>query len=357
LNWLEFGGRPLWVNLAVFLASAVVVWIAGSRVARWADRFAGASGIGHATVGLVLLAGITSLPEVAVTLTAAASSPSLAVNNLLGSIAMQIAILAVADAMLGKENLTVVAGTSVVLLQVALNVLLLLVLAVALLTGDLPLLGAGAWTWGLLALYAAAIWEVSHAEDRQLWVAKKTRYQQQKARREAASEGERPAEEEQGRPEAIGPLLWRLAGGGLAILVAGFLLSRTGEAIAEQTGVGQSFFGAVFVAASTSLPEVSSVVAAVRLRRYEMAISDIFGTNLFNVGLVFLVDLVHPGKPVIGAVGNFALMASLLGALMGGIYLVGLIERRDRTIARMGVDSFAVLAVYLVGLALLYRIR
>lgn len=350
-TWLDFEHQSLAVNLAVFAACTVVVWIAGWRIAQYADRFASASGIGHAVVGMVVLAGLTSLPEVAVTLSSAvADSPRLAVNNLLGSIAMQITLLALADALIGKQALTVIAGTSVLLLQVTLNLLLLLLFALALVVGDVPLLGAGAWTWALLAGYVFAIRTVSRAPDRQLWVARRTEGQRAAGRR--AGQAEPPAGD-----EPVRPLVVRLAVGGAVILCAGFLLSRSGEAIAVQTGLGNSFFGAVFVAIATSLPETSSVASSVRRRRYEMALSDIFGTNLFNILLVFVTDLLYRGGPALAEVGRFSLAASLLAALLAAIYLVGLLERRDRTVLRMGLDSLAVLLCYPAGLWLLYQLR
>jgi cation:H+ antiporter len=115
--------------------------------------------------------------------------------------------------------------------------------------------------------------------------------------------------------------------------------------------------GAVFLALSTSLPEISAVVAAVKLRRYEMAMSDIFGTGLFNVALVFVVDAVYGGPPVLNEVGRFSLLAAVTAAVLVCIYLAGLIERRDRTVARMGLDSLAVLLVYGGSLAILYHLR
>ena len=124
-----------------------------------------------------------------------------------------------------------------------------------------------------------------------------------------------------------------------------------------QTGLGQHFVGAVLLAFATSLPEISTVVATLRLRQYEMAISDVLGTNLFNTSLLFLVDAIYTGQPVLNTVGDFSLLTALLGILMATIYLVGLIERRNRTIGRMGVDSLAILVVYASGLFLLYQLR
>jgi cation:H+ antiporter len=354
MGWLNFHDRSLGVNLAVFGACTIFVWIAGWRIAQYADRFASATGLGHAIVGMIVLAGLTSLPEMAVTFSAALSeSPQLAANNLLGSIAMQIAILAVADAMIGRQALTVVAGNSLVLLQVTMNVLLLVLVALAIAVGDSAFAGAGLWSWGLALAYLLAMWTIAQSGDRQQWVARRTQRQRE---RQAAGQDDAQAPPPSG-DEPIQPLVTRLAIGGAVILVSGFLLSQTGEAIAGQTGLGNSFVGAVFVAIATSLPETSSVVSSMRRRRYEMALSDIFGTNLYNILLLFLVDLLYRGGPALNEVGRFSLVGSLLGALLAAIFLVGLIERRDRTVARMGVDSLAVLVCYCAGLYLLYQLR
>jgi cation:H+ antiporter len=331
----------------------VLVWIAGWRIAQVADRFASAAGLGHAAVGMIVLAGLTSLPEMAVTLSAAvAESPQLAANNLLGSIAIQIAILALADAMIGRQALTVVAGNSRVLLQATMNVLLLVLVALAITVGDRAFLGAGLWSWGLALAYLVAMWIIAKAGD-PLWTPERTPRQRERAAAGKDDAQAPPPETDEG----VKPLVVRLALGGAVILVAGFLLSRTADAIAEQTGLGTSFVGAVFLAISTSLPETSSVVSSMRRRRYEMALSDIFGTNLYNILLLFLVDLLYRKGPALNEVGKFSLAGSLLGALLAAIFLVGLIERKDRTVARMGIDSLAVLVAYAGGLYLLYQLR
>ncbi len=354
MAWLDFHQNAVGLNAAIFAACTVVVWLAGWRIAQYADRFASAAGLGHAAVGMIVLAGLTSLPEVAVSLSAAVSdTPRLAVNNLLGSIAMQITILALADALIGRRALTVVAGNPLVLLQATMNVLLLLAVALAITVGDRAFLGAGLWSWGLALAYLAAMWKMAQAGGREPWVARQTARQRE---REARGEGDQQAPPPSG-DEPVRPLVLRLAAGGAVILVAGFLLSRTGEAIAAQTGLGDSFMGAVFVAISTSLPESSSVVSSMRRRRYEMALSDIFGTNLFNILLVFVVDQLYRGGPALNEVGRFSVAGSLLGALLATIFLVGLIERRDRTVARMGVDSLLVVLCYGAGLYMLYQLR
>ena len=159
-------------------------------------------------------------------------------------------------------------------------------------------------------------------------------------------------------------LRWRRFGVGLracivggVIVVCGYLLSRSGDAIAETTGLGHSFFGAVFLAIATSLPEMSTVYSAMRAGLYTMAMSDIFGTNLFDVSFLFLIDITGGEDAVMNSAGAFEGFASLIAITVTAIFLVGLAERRDKTIFRMGYDSLAVMGTYLVGLVILYFLR
>jgi cation:H+ antiporter len=361
-----FEKLPLWLNIALFTVAAVAVWIAGTRVAGWADAIARKTGLGQAAVGLLLLAGVTSLPEIAVTVTAAVgNNPQLAVNNLLGSVALQVAILAVADAVIGKDALTSVLPDPVVLMQIALNMLILGVVAAAVVAGDHGVWGVGVWTILLFALYVASVWILTRSPGRQAWVIGGAAKLRGGAEGEGEGEGEGSgeskhevqAEREQQQQLSLRALALRTAAGAAVILVAGFVLSRSGEVIATQTGLGQSMGGFLLVAISTSLPELSTVIASVRLGRYVMAVSDIFGTNLFNGGLLFVVDVFYRGGPVLNEVGPFAAFAALLGLAVSALFMIGLLERRDRTVLRMGYDSFATLLVYLGGVIVLFGLQ
>jgi cation:H+ antiporter len=359
-----FDKLPLWINIAVFTLAAVSVWIAGTRVAGWADAIARKTGIGQAAVGLLLLAGVTSLPEIAVTITASiGGNAQLAVNNLLGSVAMQVAILAVADSVIGRDALTAVLPDPVVLMQIALNMLMLGVVAAAVVVGDHGVLGVGVWSIGLFAVYLGSVWILTRSPGRQPWVSGHDSGGSAGSGERAQGEGSgEPVDQVQPQREqqeqlSLRSLALRTAAGAAVILVAGFVLSRSGEVIATQTGLGQSMGGFLLVAVSTSLPEVSTVIASVRLGRYVMAVSDIFGTNLFNGGMLFFVDAFYRGGPVLNEVGPFAAFAALLGLAVSGIFMIGLLERRDRTVLRMGYDSFAALLVYLGGVVVLFRLQ
>jgi cation:H+ antiporter len=338
----------LLANLAIFGAAAVTVWLAGARLAHSVDGIAEKTGVGRGFLGIVLLGGVTSLPEMAVSYTASfAGHSDLAVNNLLGSASFNIIIIAVADALIGRDAITSVLASANVLLQGVLGIVMLVLVAAATLSPDVPLLGASVWTWLLVAVYASAVWILARSRSEGAW--------------KAISLPTRPrptveAFDDQSLRKEVG----KTAAAAAVILVAGFFLSQTGEAIARQTGLGTSFVGFLLVGAATSLPEVSTVLAAVRLHRYEMALGDVFGASLLNVAHVFGVDVLFEGGPVLQGLegaGRFAGFAALLAAVLVGIFLIGMLERRDRTIARMGYDSLAAVIVYVAGVALLWQLR
>lgn len=350
---LDFAGLPLPANIAIFAIAAVSVWLAGSRLTRYADAIANATGIGQAVAGIVLLAGVTSLPEIAVTATASiAGNAELAVNNLFGSIAMQVAILAVLDFAIGRKALTAVVPDPGILLQGSLNVILITGAAAAMVIGDVALFGIGAWSWAALFAYIASVRMLSRMQGRRPWLAASNgRVQHQLI--DSQSKG---SDDQDDRP-AMRMLLLKTFLVGAIILVAGYAVAKSGEALAQQTGLGSSFAGFVLVAIATSLPELSTALSAVRRGLFTMAISDILGTNLINVGLLFLVDLLDTGEPVLNRVGDFAIFGALLAVVLTGLFQAGLAERNNKSVLRMGYDSLLVLIVYVVGLALLYTLR
>lgn len=352
-----FKGLSLSTNLALFMIAAVAVWLAGTRIARHADTISRKTGIGHATIGLVLLGGITSLPEMGATVSAAwIDNATLAVNNLLGSIALQVALLAIVDAAIGRRALTSILPDASVLIQGVLSVLLLAIATAGIITGDVKFGGVGLWVWLCLGGYVGSIWILAHSPTARSWHPKASDARgvlpdharsYVPAKQATVSSAEEPLRRTIARTVALA----------LVILVAGYVLSMTGDAIAEQTGIGSSFIGFVLLAASTSLPELSSTISAARLGNYTMAISDILGTNLLNIGLLFLVDVIAGGEPVFNVVGPFAAFGAILGICLTTLFLIGVLERRDRTILRMGYDSAAVLVVYFGGLAILYGLK
>lgn len=347
---LDFKGFGLGINSGLFAAAAVAVWFAGVRLSHDANAISKQLGIGHATLGLVLLAGVTSLPEIVVTIAAAdAGHVDLAVNNLLGGVAGLVVVIAIIDPLIGRRPLTAVLPEPSLLLQGTLNILLLSIVGAGIVVGEFVILGAGVWTWFCLAGYVFSVWVLSQTEGRQPWLPADSENLRRRPRKRAASRLE--------KERSLSAMALWTAATAAVICVAGVILERSASAIAEATGLGSSLVGFVLVGFSTSLPEFSSALTAARLGFFTMALSDILGSNLLNVALIFLVDVVASGEPVLTRVGQFALFGTILSIALNAIYVAGIAERRNRTVLRMGIDSAAVLVIYAAGLVLLFYMR
>jgi cation:H+ antiporter len=147
----DFSSWSPWMNAMVFIAAAVVVWWAGSRLTRYADAISDITGLGEAMVGMLVLGGVTSLPEIAVSVTASLDdNADLAVSNLLGGVALQVVIIAVGDALLRGRAITAQVPSPTVLLQGIFSCVMLIAVAMGIVAGETELFGVGAWTTGLL---------------------------------------------------------------------------------------------------------------------------------------------------------------------------------------------------------------
>src|ERR687883_292762 len=152
---------PSLVLLAIFLASAVAIWVAGIQLSDYTDVLAERLHLGAALGGVILLAVATNLPEIAITASAAlAHQLDVAVGNILGGIAIQTVVLVVLDAagVRPRKPLTYLAASLTLLLEGALVVALLVVVVMA---AQLPAsliaarLTAVLWGIGLLLLRRA----------------------------------------------------------------------------------------------------------------------------------------------------------------------------------------------------------
>ena len=330
------------ILLLCFVAAGAVTWLAGIRLTNSTAVLATRFGLGQALGGLLLLAIATNLPELAITVTAALGQHlDLAIGNILGGIAMQTLVLVVFDAVgLGRQAaLTYRVASLGLVLE---GILVLAVLATAVLGSQLPttaivarvppasLLIAGLWVVG--------VWLIGKAQQGLPWQAKD------------APPARPPADPAQ--PAAASTtrtVLGFLAAAG-ATLVAGVVLERSGDALANHLGMSGVLFGATVLAAATSLPEVSTGLAAVKAGNYELAVSDIFGGNAF-LPVLFLVASLISGKTVLPHATKVDLYLTGLGMLLTCVYLYGLLFRPRRQWAGMGLDSLVVLGLYALGMA------
>ena len=137
------------------------------------------------------------------------------------------------------------------------------------------------------------------------------------------------------------------------LVVAASLLPAVAEQFAQVTGLQESFVGSLFVAASTSLPEVVVSVAAVRLGAIDMAAANLFGSNLFNLAVVAFDDVLFAQGPLLASISPTHIVTALGALVMTGIAMIGLTVRARAKRYRLSWDAIASIAVYVLTLALL----
>jgi cation:H+ antiporter len=146
---------------------------------------------------------------------------------------------------------------------------------------------------------------------------------------EARAKGNHRAKERNRAARSLTRLWLPFCGLSLVVLVAGWAVAQSADILADQTGLGDAFLGATLLALATSLPELSTTTAASRQGRYSLAISNVFGSNGFDVSLLFLAELVHRGSTIMEHAGGAVMFVAAIGAIMTSIYLWGMLERRD----------------------------
>jgi len=293
--------------------------------------------------GLLLLGLAGSLPELAITASAALSGDlGLATGNLLGGIAMQTLVLVFLDATSRrKQPLNSLSADASPLLEAAMVVVLV---TLAIMGGLLPESTAigpvSPMSLAIVAFFLIGVIGINRARRRPGW--------------KVAGEAPPPAGEAPNRfkSSSTGVVLGVFGLASLVTLVAGVGLEQTGNDLADDLGMTGVVFGATILAAVTALPEVSSGIQAVRMGAVDLAMSDIYGGNAVQLTFFLLADLLA-GDPVLPQASAESLWLGALGALLTGIMICGLLVRPPRKVVGLGPDSLVVLLVYIGGVVLL----
>lgn len=352
MNVLDLTGNPIWLNALVFVASASGVWLSGTKLSAYVDLIADRTGIGKAFAGALLLGGATSLPELATTITASLNGAAeLAGTNLLGGVVMQIAVLAAVDGFVLRDRaLTFFSPRAALLIQAVFLVFIVAMSTAAVATGELySFKGIGLWPVLLALTYLCGLWVLFQYEGDPRWEPAGQIGQPPQSARDL-KDAHHAAFQNTSTPN----ISLRFAVAATGVLLSGFAVARSGETLADQTGLGQSFVGATLVALATSLPEVSTTVSAVRFGAYSMAAANILGTNSLEIALFLPADIALRGEAIIDALDPSAAFLGALGVMVTSVYLWGILERRDRTVLGFGQDSLVVLLLYLSGMTLFY---
>lgn len=322
----------VWIQFAL---SAAVVVVAAIKLAEYGDAISVRTRLGGMFIGTLLMAGATSLPELLTMINSLSQSvPNLAVGNVFGSNMFNMFLLAVLDAVFWQARiLRRVAAKHALTASLAVFTAALAIFFI-LADIDVPIGWVGLDSLLLIVTYVVAV-----------------RLLQGDAPRAAA--GTQEAAEITGVPTLPWALVGFAAASGALVLATPWLV-RSSARIAEITGLSMGFVGALLVAIVTSLPELTAIIAAARLGAYDLAVGNLFGSNLFNVFILGVTDVFYLQGRFLGIVDPAFAIAGLLGLLLTMLGLINNLARVERRILFVEMDAALLMLGYVGGMWLLY---
>ncbi|MGX6647623.1 sodium:calcium antiporter [Maricaulaceae bacterium MS644] len=331
-------GAPLLLVVGVLVISAVIILLAGSRLAGKADELADATGWGEAVTGAILLGAATSLPGIITSLTTAWEGyAELSISNAVGGIAVQTLFLAVADFTYRRANLEHAAASLSGMAQAALLCAMLAVPLMAMAGPEFTVLNIHPATPILFAGYIYGLRVIRKMRNDPMWAPE--------VDRETQTDEIEAGEDDADAPGA-GPGLW-LVFAGLALVtgIAGFAVSRSAIALAEQSGLAQAAIGALITAIITSLPELVTTIAAVRRGALTLALGGIIGGNVFDTLFLAASDIAYRDGSIYHAMTDKTVMGLSATLLMTSVLILGLLRRQSKGI---GFEGIAIIGIYVL---------
>lgn len=327
-------------DIFFFFFCAVVIFFAGKRISYYGDLIAELTGMGRAWIGLILMASVTSLPELVVGISSAAwvKSADLAVGDILGSCAFNLGILSLMDAFTPKGRPLLANVSASHILAAALGLILIALTGLSLfLPVDIVLSpGLGITSILFLVLYMVSVRIIYEYNSRN-----------PVAVLESA---------ESGHQLTLKQAVIRYAGFAAIIIAAALWLPEFAHRIAEATGLESSFIGTFFLAVSTSLPEIAVSIAALRLGAADMAVGNLFGSNIFNILILFIDDLVYTDGHLMKDASDVHVVSVFAAILMSAVAIIGLTFRIPGKRFLLAWDSLVIFLIYALNLVLLYHL-
>jgi cation:H+ antiporter len=292
-------------------------------------------GWGKMFMGIILMAFVTSLPELMTGISSVTfiDAPDLAVGNIVGSCAYNILIISVLDFFLPKKPITSMVQTGHII-AASFSIVLLSMLGYAILMPDV--FGTVYWIGGFsmifIAMYMISMRVVFLYEKKQ--------------------------------PAVKGPdhkihfslkqVITRFVCHAFVVMGAALLLPYFGEQLAEASGLGESFFGTLFVALTTVLPEIVVSIAAIRLGTIDMAMGNLFGSNIFNIGILAIDDIFYTKGPLFQFTSQNHIIPVMSTIIITAIGIIGIVFKSTRK-WKLAIDTAAIVIVYILMLILLYQ--
>jgi cation:H+ antiporter len=325
------------LDIGGFTICAALITLSGTALSKQGNKLAEVTGLSKAWVGLILLATVTSLPELVTGVSAitVVKAPDLAIGNVLGSCAFNLLILSLLDLFVKKPITSLVRTSHIVSGAFSIILLATVGTAVSFDFEIFSMLWISPLSLILMVLYACAmramfLYEKAHPEEFVAVVHVDEKH----------SQGVR-------KVFAIYSLH------AFVVVFAALFLPYFGERIANHFELSETFFGTVFLAITTSLPEVVVSISALRLGALDMAMGNLLGSNVFNIAILALLDFFHTEGSLYMAISDTHVLSIFASIMMTAIVAIGLVVRPEKKRFHLGIDAWFILLIYLINVLML----
>ena len=330
----------LWLQ---FIVCTGIILLSGFYLSKYGDIIAEKTGLGRTWIGVVLMASVTSLPELVTGISSVAlfDLPDIAVGNILGACMLNLLMIPVLDLIGGSAPISTRVHQGHIL-TAGFGILLLGLVSLSIMLGkSLPAIGwIGINSFFFMGIYLLAMRMVFVYEKRRI-----------------AEFVKEMAEEVQYRHISKSRAYAMFGINALLIIAAAIYLPHLGEEIAARTGLGQTFVGSVLIALATTLPELVVSISALMIGAADMAVGNLFGSTVFNIFVLAVDDVFYSAGPLLAHVSENHLVSSISAIVALSIAIIGLIYRADKKRLFFAWDSLAILAIYVFALFFLYTMR
>lgn len=341
----------IWLWVQFLICVGVIVWT-GVYLVKFGDVIAERTRLGRLWAGAILVATATSLPELftGVSSVLIFDVPDLTVGTLLGSCVFNLLLLVMLDFLAGKRSFFDGVNPAYIV-EAAFSLVLVAVVALGLFLSDgfksFPWIWPGSILLPLIYVFAVRI---TMREGRY------PPYVQTRNTRNTPNE-EESRNVRNTRKRAKKKISLREAILGYAIsaaLVIGVSLWLPGvaERIAARTGIGTSVIGGILVALTTSLPEIVTTLAAFRIGAADMAFSNVIGSNMFNILILGIDDMLYFKGPITSHASSTHLATALIVMGMTGVAIAALAVRKQSKFLRLSWASWVLVAGFILNVIL-----
>ncbi|MBZ4672221.1 MAG: sodium/calcium exchanger rane region [Deferribacteraceae bacterium] len=314
---------------ALFAISAFLVIFSGIKLSKYGDVIASKTPLGHSFVGVTFLALFTSLPELISSIGAVTivDAPDLVFGNVYGSNMFNILVIFFLDALFKKDSVFKSVSLSNIV-TASFAILLPLISAFGFLL-NIKLFGViSGISLAIFIIYILSMYSAYRTID--------------------MSDSEI---EDEGMEISLNRAVFMFMFMASIIVFAGLLLSKSADEIAAVTGLGRTVVGSFLLALVTSLPEVSACVGAIKVGSPNMAIGNLFGSNVFNITIIPIADIFYKKGDIFTAASKINLIAAISSAI---IVLIAVLGIQQDKLSKFRFGHISLYSVYILLFYVVY---